>query len=286
MRRLALTTALLALLCAIPSSAFAEKIDADRTCYIAGKHDTITITGSGFPPGKPFRAYSGDLPGPEEHDDLNLNVNGTTGADGSVSFSFPTFKLEHGGRYNPEITVSSLSDDYSTSFSAQTQIRMTSSVAGLYTFQTPRNSMDRFGVFNKPSNATKPVLGLPFGDGLTSRPKKAHYRDKVQFFGMGYGDGTVPQPTKWLFLHYVDPSGKSIRDEYLAQVRACGSATTLSGRFLFRGEKKPKPGLWKFQFDWNRKYSKNAADAKVVYAKVARSGWVTFPGNTVYDYEE
>jgi hypothetical protein len=263
---------------AIPTTALArESLDPDRTCYVAGKNDTVTINGSGFAPNMTFTAYSGDQPGPEEGDDLNLNINGTTGPDGGIHFSFPTYKLEYGGRYSPTITVRSDDQNSSASFYAETKVRMTSYAAGFYAFQKfGGGKLNKFAVLNSPSNANPSASA--------SGKVRAYYKDKFNFFGYAWGEGTLPSTPAYMFVHYVDPRGKNTRDEPMAAVRACGEAETLSGHFLFRGLKKPKPGLWRFQFDTSKRYSPNTKQARSVYVKVDRKGYATFPRNVVYDY--
>jgi hypothetical protein len=151
------------------------------------------------------------------------------------------------------------------------KVNVTTHTAGFYSFE----GRDYFMVVDKNSTGKQSEANAK---------KRYRVKDKVNFFGFGFNDGRFATST-FLFVHYVDPSGKSVGDIYEATARKCGAARTLSGHPLF-DRVKPRPGLWKLQFDLNKRYKKNAAEKKVLYVRVDKKGFATFPNNYTRDLND
>ncbi|MFL5826297.1 MAG: hypothetical protein ACJ76V_07220 [Thermoleophilaceae bacterium] len=245
-----------------------ESLTLDRACYVVGKHNTIHVTGKNFTPNAPLHVYSGDAPGADTADfGVPIDADGTTAPDGTFSLDVPVPALEKGDKLTLDLAAvaRTSSADETVGFD---KLNLTSFTAGFYSFE----GRDYFMVVDKNSTGSQ---------GKSASGKRYRVKSKVNFFGFGFNDGKFAPPA-FLFIHYVDPSGKSVGDIYEATARGCGAARTLSGHPLF-DRVKPRPGLWKLQFDWNKKYKKNAADKKVLYVKVDKKGFATFPNNYVRD---
>jgi len=97
--------------------------------------------------------------------------------------------------------------------------------------------------------------------GASFAPKASSPSAYVRFSAFGFGPGRA------VYVHYLRPDGSAADTVRLGATRgACGSIKRTSKRRLFPF--KPRPGLWRLQFDTSRHVDPDAAPRIVLPVRV------------------